>query len=412
MANQELRVNSDRLQQLIADFAAIGGTDKGGVTRLALSDEDKVARDLLIQKAKDAGCSIKIDAFGNIFMRRAGKNNDLAPVLVGSHGDSQPKGGRFDGIYGILGGLELIYTLNDHHVETLRPIDLVMWTNEEGARFAPAMIGSAVFVGASTLEFGLSRADANGVTMGDELVRIGYNGSDGFSNYQAHAAFELHIEQGPLLENNQIDIGIVTGTQGQKWYEVTLTGLASHAGTTPMDIRKDALLGLAEAVSAVNKIGLGQMPDGRATVGMVRISPNSRNVIPGEAWFSAEFRHPSEQALIEMDQQLHQVIKEIADRNKLQSEVKSVLTLAPIQFDQSCIAAVQKSVQTLGYSHQNIISGAGHDACHLASVAPTSMIFTPCINGLSHNEAEDITPEWAEAGANVLLHAILSKARE
>ena len=406
----DIQINPTRLQKLIDDFAAIGKTPKGGVTRLTLTDLDKQARDLFIDLAKAANCNVKIDAIGNIFARRSGKNNQLAPVLTGSHGDTQPQGGRFDGIYGVLAGLEALYSLNDHNIETERPIDLVMWTNEEGARFAPALTGSAVFAGQMPLAQALVCEDAEGKTIGQELERIGYNGTDDFSDYQAHAALEIHIEQGPLLENNHNTIGVVTGALGQKWFEVNITGLASHAGTTPMNLRQDALLGLALSVAAVNDIGQAEMPDGRATVGMVQIQPNSRNVIAGEAWFSVEFRHPSEDALEQMEQKLRQAVEAIASRLNLSAQITPVLSFPPVYFDQMCIDTVRETAQALGYPCQDIVSGAGHDACSINHIAPISMIFIPCIGGLSHNEAEDITPEWANAGAHVLLHSLLTLA--
>ena len=405
-----LRINRQRLLASIDTFAAIGGTPKGGVSRLALTDEDKRARDLFIAQVKAAGCLVRIDRMGNIIARRPGRRDDLDPVLIGSHGDSQPGGGRYDGIYGVLGGLEVLHTLNDHGVELARPLDLVMWTNEEGSRFAPAMIGSAVFSGASTLDYGLSRPSADGKTLGDELQRIGYAGTDDMAGYRIHAAFELHIEQGPILEKAGNTIGVVTAAQGQRWYEISLSGVASHAGTTPMDTRQDALLGLARLVEEVNRIGLVESPHGRATVGMVRIGPNSRNVIPGEAWLAVEFRHPSEDVLVRMDSRLRETTSEIAAGLQLDSALQQIFAYPSVPFDHRCITAVRQAAQSLGYSHQDIISGAGHDACNLAKIAPTSMIFVPCIGGLSHNEAENITDDWAEAGANVLLHAALSMA--
>lgn len=408
--NSSLRINQQRLLDSIDTYAAIGGTAKGGVRRLALTDEDKRARDLFVATVKAAGCQVRIDRMGNIFARRSGRDTQLDPVLMGSHGDSQPTGGRYDGIYGVLGGLEVIHTLNDHQVETERPVDLVMWTNEEGSRFAPAMIGSAVFAGASSLEYGLSRTDVGEKTLGAELDRIGYAGIDNMTGYRIHAAFELHIEQGPILEHNQKTIGVVTDAQGQRWYEIALTGVASHAGTTPMGVRHDALLGLAHLVEAVNQIGLKESPDGRATVGMVQVSPNSRNVIPGETWLAVEFRHPSETVLQRMDERLQEAVTAVSAKLGLESNLKQIFAYPPVPFAPTCVQAVRQAAESLGYSHQNIISGAGHDACHLARIAPTSMIFVPCVDGLSHNEAENITPEWAEAGVNVLLQAVLQKA--
>lgn len=404
--NDNLHINSKRLQTWLADFATIGGTPNGGVHRLTLTDLDKQARDLFVSLAKKAGCSIKIDAMGNIFARRSGEDNRLNPVLIGSHIDSQPLGGKYDGIYGVLAALEVVYSLNDHNIKTDRPIDVVSWTNEEGSRFAPAMIGSAVFSGLTTLQDGWSCRDSEGNTIKQELERIGYDGKDNFSNYKIHASLELHIEQGPILENHNELIGIVTGALGQKWYDVEFTGMASHAGTTPMEVRQDALLGLAEAVLEVNTIGKNEKPEGRATVGMVKITPNSRNVISDKAWFSVEFRHPSEKGLQRMDQQLSEKVHQIAEKLNLTYSIRPILSFPPLPFDKTCIEVVRRVAQNLNYPHRTMVSGAGHDSCNISKIAPTSMIFIPCIKGISHNEKEEIKPEWMSAGANVLLNAV------
>ena len=404
--NDNLHINSKRLETWLADFATIGGTPNGGVHRLTLTDLDKQARDLFVSLAKKAGCSIKIDAMGNIFARRPGEDNLLSPVLIGSHIDSQPLGGKYDGIYGVLAALEVVYSLNDHNIKTDRPIDVVSWTNEEGSRFAPAMIGSAVFSGLTTLQDGWSCRDSEGNTIKQELERIGYAGKDNFSNYKIHASLELHIEQGPILENHNELIGIVTGALGQKWYDVEFTGMASHAGTTPMEVRQDALLGLAEAVLEINSIGKNEKPEGRATVGMVKITPNSRNVISDKAWFSVEFRHPSEKGLQRMDQQLSEKVHQIAEKLNLTYSIRPILSFPPLPFDKTCIEVVRKVAQNLNYPHRTMVSGAGHDSCNISKIAPTSMIFIPCIKGISHNEKEEIRPEWMSAGANVLLNAV------
>lgn len=404
--NDNLHINSKRLQTWLADFATIGGTPNGGVHRLTLTDLDKQARDLFVSLAKKAGCSIKIDAMGNIFARRPGEDNLLSPVLIGSHIDSQPLGGKYDGIYGVLAALEVVYSLNDHNIKTDRPIDVVSWTNEEGSRFAPAMIGSAVFSGLTTLQDGWSCRDSEGNTIKQELEKIGYAGNDNFSNYKIHASLELHIEQGPILENHNELIGIVTGALGQKWYDVEFTGMASHAGTTPMEVRQDALLGLAEAVLEVNTIGKNEKPEGRATVGMVKITPNSRNVISDKAWFSVEFRHPSEKGLQRMDQQLSEKVHQIAEKLNLTYSIRPILSFPPLPFDKTCIEVVRKVAQNLNYPHRTMVSGAGHDSCNISKIAPTSMIFIPCIKGISHNEKEEIRLEWMSAGANVLLNAV------
>nr|WP_269668766.1 Zn-dependent hydrolase [Pseudomonas gessardii] len=406
------RVNGERLWDSLMEMAQIGGTPKGGVSRLALTDEDRRGRDLFVAWCTAAGCSIRVDAMGNIFARRAGRPDHLAPVLTGSHGDSQPAGGKFDGIYGVLAGLEVLRTLNDLGIETDRPIEVVNWTNEEGSRFAPAMIASGVYAGVFDLEYGLSREDKAGVTIGQALQQIGYAGPHPVGGQAVHAAYELHIEQGPILEAQDLTIGVVTGAQGQRWYEVELSGRSAHAGTTPMDHRLDALLGFARVVEAVNQIGLAQGAEGRATVGMANIFPNSRNVVPGRVFFSVEFRHPDEAVLAVQDQQLHAAVARIAEGIGLQASVKQIFQYAPIAFDKECVAVVQAAAEVLGYSHRRMISGAGHDACYLNQVAPTAMIFVPCVEGLSHNEAEAIHPHWSTAGADVLLQAILASSRE
>lgn len=408
--NNLARVNGERLWGSLMEMAQIGATEKGGVSRLALTDEDRRGRDMFVHWFEAAGCSIRVDAMGNIFARRAGRHDHLAPVITGSHGDSQPFGGKYDGIYGVLAGVEVLRSLNDLGIETYRPIEVVNWTNEEGSRFAPAMISSGVYAGVFDLEYGLSREDKSGVTIGQALQEIGYAGPHPVGGQAIHAAFELHIEQGPILEAQNITIGVVTGAQGQRWYEVELTGRSAHAGTTPMDHRLDALLGFARVVEAVNGLGLEQGAEGRATVGMANIFPNSRNVVPGRVFFSVEFRHPDEAVLARQDQQLRDAVAQIAEGIGLQHSVKQIFQYAPIAFDADCVEVVRASAEALGYSHRPMISGAGHDACYLNKVAPTAMIFVPCMDGLSHNEAEEISQEWSTAGADVLLQAILAKS--
>jgi N-carbamoyl-L-amino-acid hydrolase len=348
---------------------------------------------------------------GNVFARRAGRDESAAPVITGSHADSQPTGGRFDGIYGVLGGLEVIRTLNDRGIETQRPIEVVIWTNEEGSRFAPAMVSSGVFAGVFSLDYGLSRADVDGKTVGEELARIGYAGEQPVGGRPIHAAFELHIEQGPILEAEGKTIGVVTHAQGQRWYEVVFTGQESHAGPTPMPRRRDALLGAARVVDLVNQIGHEFAPFACATVGMLQVHPNSRNVIPGRVFFTIDIRHPDDAVLAQMDAAVRAGVAQIADQAKLEiSKLEQIFYYQPVAFDAACVASVRAATERLGYSHRDMVSGAGHDACYLAQVAPTSMIFVPCIDGISHNEVEDAKLEWIEAGANVLLHAMLERA--
>ena len=405
-----LTINGARLWDSLMAMAQIGATPKGGVCRLALTDLDRQGRDLFVAWAKEAGCTIAVDRMGNVFARRAGRDDSLAPVVTGSHADSQPTGGKFDGIYGVLGGLEVIRTLNDHRIETERPIEVVIWTNEEGSRFAPAMVSSGVFAGVFSLDYGLSRRDVDGKTLGEELARIGYAGELPVGK-PIHAAFELHIEQGPILEAEGKTIGVVHAAQGQRWYEVVLTGQESHAGPTPMPRRRDALLGAARVIDLVNRIGHAHAPYACATVGMIQCHPNSRNVIPGRVFFTVDFRHPDDAVLAQMDAELRAGVAKIVEDTRVElTSLEQIFYYKPVAFDAACVASVRAAAERFGYSHRDIVSGAGHDACYLAQVAPTAMIFVPCIGGISHNEIEDATPAWIEAGANVLLHAMLGRA--
>ena len=392
------------------EMAKIGATAKGGCKRLTLTDLDKQGRELFAAWCESAGCAVKVDAMGNMFARRAGVEDDLAPVMMGSHLDTQPTGGKFDGVLGVLGALEVVRSLNDLKIKTRRPVEIANWTNEEGSRYAPAMIASGVFAGAYTKEFAYSRLDAEGKALGDELARIGFKGDEPVGGRPIHAFFELHIEQGPILEDENLDVGVVTHGQGQRWYELRLTGFESHAGSTPMPRRKDALLGAARIVELVNAIGLSKAPLGVSTVGMLNPYPNSRNVIPGEVFMTCEFRHPIDATLSAMDEALKAGVEAIAAKIGLKVDMKEVFYYPPVAFDPGCVDAVRGAAKHLGLTHRDIVSGAGHDACYIARVAPTSMIFTPCVDGVSHNESEDIKQEWSTAGANVLMHAVLEKA--
>ena len=407
---RNLSIDGQRLWDSLMEMAKIGATEKGGCCRLALTDLDKQGRDLFVRWCEEAGCTIRVDKMGNIFARRPGRDNDLPPVLTGSHLDTQPTGGRFDGVFGVLAGLEVVRSLNDLGIETERPVEVAVWTNEEGSRFAPAMVASGVFGGVYSLDYGLSRADADGRTMGEELERIGYAGADEVGGRDIHAYFEAHIEQGPILEDEDKTIGIVTDAQGQRWYELTLTGVESHAGPTPMPVRKDALLGASRVVNLVNKIGLDHAPVACATVGMLEVHPNSRNVIPGRVFMTIDFRHPNDDVLAKMDEEMRAGVEAIASEIGLETEMEQIFYYAPIHFDDSCIAAVRDAAERSDYSMREIVSGAGHDACYVSKVAPTSMIFVPCIDGISHNEVEDAKPEWITAGGQVLLQAMVDKA--
>jgi beta-ureidopropionase / N-carbamoyl-L-amino-acid hydrolase len=405
-----VRINGARLWDSLMEMAKIGATPKGGCKRLTLTDLDKQARELFRRWCEAEGCALKVDEMGNMFARRPGEDPSLPPVIVGSHLDTQPTGGKFDGVLGVLGALEVVRSLNDLKIKTRYPIEVANWTNEEGSRYAPAMVSSGVFAGVFTKDFAYSRVDSDGKALGDELKRIGFKGEEPVGGRPVHAYFELHIEQGPILEDENIDVGVVTHGQGQRWYEIRLTGFESHAGSTPMPRRKDALLGAARIVELVNAIGLSKAPLGVSTVGMLNPYPNSRNVIPGEVFMTCEFRHPLDATLSDMDAALKEGVEAITKKIGLTYDLEQVFYYAPVAFDPGCVDAVRRAAERFGYSHRDIVSGAGHDACYLARVAPSSMVFTPCVDGVSHNETEDIKQEWSTAGANVLMHAVLEKA--
>ena len=407
---QNMTVKGDRLWESLMEMAKIGATEKGGCCRLALTDLDREGRDLFSSWCREAGCTLKVDKMGNIFARREGARDDLPPVMTGSHLDTQPTGGKYDGVYGVLAGLEVLRTLNDFDVTTEHPIEVAVWTNEEGSRFAPAMVASGVFAGAFDLEYGLSRADIDGKTMGEELERIGYAGTEEVGGREIKAFFEAHIEQGPILEHEEKTIGVVMGAQGQRWYEITITGQEAHAGPTPMARRKDALVAASKIIAEVNRIGLDNQPFACATVGMIQSSPNSRNTIPGQVFFTVDFRHPKNEILSKMDAELRSFAENIVTEGGLEMAFEEIWYSPPIEFDADCVNAVRSGAETSGFSHMDIISGAGHDACYISRVAPTGMIFVPCEDGISHNEAEEATPEDLAAGCNVLLHAVVERA--
>ena len=407
---ENLRIDGERLWNSLMEMAQNGATEKGGVCRLALTEVDRAGRDLFVRWCEAAGCTVSVDRMGNIFARRPGRDDGLAPVMAGSHLDSQPTGGKFDGAYGVLAALEVIRTLNDAGIETDAPVEAVCWTNEEGSRFAPAMVGSGVFAGVFDLAYGHGRTDVDGVSLGEALTRIGYDGPAAAGGRPVGAYFEAHIEQGPILEAEEKTVGVVTGAQGQRWYEVTVTGQEAHAGPTPMARRRDALLAAARMVDAVNRIGLEFQPHACATVGMLLVSPNSRNVIPGRVWFTVDFRHPEDDRLAAMDAALRARFDEIAAGPGLELAVDQIWSFDATAFDPGCVAAVRDAAARLGAGHMDIISGAGHDAVYMAQMAPTGMIFVPCENGISHAEIENATPDDLTAGCNVLLHAILSRA--
>ena len=407
----EMRINGERLWASLMELAKIGATEKGGVKRLTLTDLDKQGRDLVIGWARDAGLSITVDQIGNVFMRRDGTNNALPPVMTGSHIDTQPTGGKFDGNYGVLAGLEVIRTLNDLKIKTEAPIEVAFWTNEEGSRFVPVMMGSGVFCGAFTLETAYAAKDVEGKTVGEELARIGYKGTEVPGQHPIGAYFEAHIEQGPVLEDADKVIGVVPAVMGLSWYDVVVTGMEAHAGPTPMHLRKVALQVSSRIMQEVVAIANRYPPYGRGTVGMVQVFPNSRNVIPGEVKFSMDLRNVNEELLNTMHNDILAFIDETRSESGLKISVERVSYYPPCPFHPDCVDAVRKATAKLGYSTMDVVSGAGHDAIYAARVAPAGMIFVPCKDGISHNEIEDAKSEHLEAGCNVLLHAMLERAR-
>jgi len=406
----DLRINGARLWTSLMDLARIGATDKGGVKRLALTDLDRQGRDLVVQWGREAGLAITVDKIGNVFMRREGTNPALPPVVTGSHIDTQPTGGKFDGNYGVLAGLEVVRTLNDHAIRTEAPVEVVFWTNEEGSRFVPVMMGSGVFCGAFSLETAYAARDVDGKSVGEELQRIGYRGEQVPGEHPIGAYFETHIEQGPVLEDAGKVIGVVPAVMGLSWYDCTVGGMEAHAGPTPMHLRRDALqvatLVMQETVAIANRYP----PYGRGTVGMVQVFPNSRNVIPGQVKFSIDLRNVTGALLDTMHDEITAFVDTTRRDSGLAIGLERVSYYPPCPFHPDCVDAVRAATAALGYSSMDVVSGAGHDAIYVARLAPAGMIFVPCKDGISHNEIEDAQPAHLEAGCNVLLHAMLERA--
>ena len=403
-----LTVDAERLWQSLMDLAQIGATPKGGVKRLTLTDLDRQGRDLFVGWCKSAGMTIRVDAIGNIFARRKGRDDSLPPVMTGSHLDSQPSGGKFDGAYGVMAGLEVVRRLNDLGMATRAPIEVAAWTNEEGSRFVPTMMGSGVFAGVHTLESVLAQKDVEGVTVGDALKAIGYGGDAKPAPVGAY--FEAHIEQGPILEDTKTTIGAVTGALGQRWFDVEILGQDAHAGPTPMELRKDALLAASRLVIQVNRVALDFPDNARATVGHLRVSPNSRNVVPGAVSMTIDVRNAKDETLTAMVEDLRRSARMIAAECRVMIEIREVLYFPPSAFDPGLVEGVRRSAAALGLSCRDIVSGAAHDAVYLNRVAPTAMIFVPCDGGLSHNELENAKPEHIAAGANVLINVMAAAA--
>jgi N-carbamoyl-L-amino-acid hydrolase len=408
---QELRINGRRLWDSLMDTARIGGTPKGGICRLTLTDFDRAVRDWFKAQCEALGCTVAVDDMGNMFARRPGKNSARPPIAMGSHLDTQPTGGKFDGCLGVLAALEALRTLHDAEFSTNAPIEIVNWTNEEGARFAPAMLASGVFAGVLSRDFAYARTDADGKTFGAELARIGYQGQEraGARKFSGH--FELHIEQGPILEAEGCMIGIVQGVQGVRWHEIAVVGQDAHTGSTPMRGRKNALLGAARMIERVDAIARAHAPDAVGTVGLIQNKPNSRNVIPGEVFFTVDFRHPDEKVLDAMEAELRAALAEVLRPMQLTYSETRIWESPPIKFAPELIDCVRAGVKQAGLRARDMISGAGHDSCYVSRVAPTTMIFVPCRGGISHNEAESASLEECAAGAQVLLNAVLEYDR-
>ena len=406
-----LKIDGERLWSRLLDMAEIGATPAGGCNRQALTDDDKRGRDLFCHWAREAGCKIRVDAMGNIFARRAGRKQDAAPVISGSHLDTQPTGGKFDGVYGVLAALEVIESLNDNNIETEHPFEAVVWTNEEGARFAPAMIGSGVFCGEFELDFAHAIADKEEKTIGSELSRIGYDGNEPCAPFPIQASYEVHIEQGPILEAKDKPVGIVTGVQGMRWFDIVIDGSPVHAGPTPMEMRQDPVRALHKIIDRIYELTEMRSPDSRATFGDIIVSPGSRNTVPQQIKLAVDIRHPDENTLEAMEKEMRQAAIEEARRADVDLKIDVIWRSPAVAFNQNCLDDIRRSVKVLGMPHIEMISGAGHDSVYVSRVAPTAMIFVPCERGISHNEAENADPAHLTAGTNVLFHTVLNSAK-
>jgi beta-ureidopropionase / N-carbamoyl-L-amino-acid hydrolase len=410
IAAQALRINGPRLWESLMSLARIGATEKGGVCRLALTDLDRQGRDLVVGWGREAGLAVTVDKIGNVFMRRPGRNPALPPVVSGSHIDTQPTGGKFDGNYGVLAALEVVRTLNDHGIETEAPIEVAFWTNEEGSRFVPVMMGSGVFAGAFSLEHAYAARDTEGRSVREELERIGYIGDEEPGDHPIGAYFEAHIEQGPVLEDAGVTIGVVEGVLGIRWFDCTVTGMEAHAGPTPMALRKDAMVVATQIMQEVVASAGRHGPHGRGTVGMVQVHPNSRNVIPGRVKFSIDLRNASDALVDAQAADVKAFAQRLSQETGLPVQIEQVSAYEARKFDPQCVQAVARAAERLGYSHMPAVSGAGHDAVYAARLAPAGMVFIPCKDGISHNEIEDAQPAHIEAGCNVLLQVMLERA--
>ena len=407
---ENLKINGDRLWDSLMEMAKIGPGIAGGNNRQTLTDDDATGRALFQEWCEAAGMTMGVDTMGNMFATRAGEDPEALPVYVGSHLDTQPTGGKYDGVLGVLGGLEAIRTMNDLGIKTKHPIVVTNWTNEEGTRFAPAMLASGVFAGKHTQDWAYDRVDADGKRFGDELARIGWVGDEEVGARKMHAMFELHIEQGPILEAENKDIGVVTHGQGLRWIECTVTGKESHTGSTPMSMRKNAGRGLALITELVHEIAMKNQPNAVGAIGHIDVYPNSRNIIPGKVVFTVDMRTHLLDKLNAMVDELMEKAPKLCEDIGVEFDCEIVGQFNPPAFDETLVGSIRDAAERLGYSHMDIVSGAGHDACWINDVAPTAMIMCPCVDGLSHNEAEEISKDWAAAGTDVLMHAVLETA--
>ncbi len=406
--SQTFPIDEARLWGSIDETASIGACPGGGLSRLALTEDDRLVRDWFRAATQALGCTVTVDEVGNMFARRPGRRPERDPIAIGSHLDTQPLGGRFDGVLGVLAGLEVLRTLDDAGHVTEAPLELINWTNEEGSRYAPAMLASGVFAGVFTPEFAFARRDRAGVSFGDALDAIGYRGSEKAGGHKLAAVFELHIEQGPILEAEGLPIGVVTGAQGARWFDVTLKGGTGHTGATPMRMRRNALIGAARIVTAMDRIAADHGPEAVATVGCVDVSPNSRNVIPGEVFLTVDLRHPDDAVLASMTRAFEAELEDTTCTLGLERELTIILDTPAVRFHPRLIACVEAGARQAGVGYRRLVSGASHDAVYLARVLPTTMIFVPCVGGISHNVAEFAKREDCARGAQVLLNAVLA----
>ncbi len=406
----ELRINAERLWSSLMAMAEVGATARGGCDRQALTDADRCGRDLFASWGRAAGGTLAVDEIGNMFLRRDGLLAGADPVLIGSHLDTQATGGRFDGVYGVLAGIEVLRTLADHGLQLPRPIEVANWTNEEGCRFAPAMLGSGVVAGEYAMDFAYSRTDRAGRTLGAELERIGYRGAMPARARRFRAMFELHIEQGPILEDTATAIGVVTGIQGAYWLDVTLQGVACHAGPTPMAARRDPWRAACPIIDGAFALAAARAPWARATIGDLKVSPGARNTVPERVVISVDLRHPELDELEAMVAEFRSLAAAHAAAQRIEAKIEPIWHMPPTRFDAGLIELIDGAAAALGLTHRKMVSGAGHDSLHTARFAPTAMIFVPCTGGLSHNEAEEAHPADLAAGANVLLQAVLAAA--